>query len=442
MATERAAGQGPGRRAGPPRLPAALLGGALWLAAAGPGLAPPARAAAEPAPLLLDEDQAVAAALRDNLALRAFRRERDVAEGQVVSAAALQNPSLRLDLLHVQEEPARVGWGLELKWAPPQPVELLARRAGARAQLDAVRGEIGEREWLLGAEVRKACAALREIGEQARLGAEALELRRRIAAVLRTRLGRGGATRIEQNLADLSVLRAQREVDEIALRRAQAESELRALLGVVSEAPIALKGEAPPLRPEATPDPAALSQDALSLRPGLRAAYARVQQRREQVRAEQTRRYPWVELSGRYRQNQAGNYPHDVQLGVELTLPLLNQNAGPLRTAEALRDRDQALAEAQAQALAQAVYAACAELKARGVILLRFQRELLPVLQEHERLMESAARGAEVDLSALLGSEEIVLRGRRDHAEARLAYRRALLSLQAAVGRPLAEVSP
>ena len=62
-------------------------------AALAPALAP---ALSVPAPEgALDEDQAVTAALQGNPQLRALRKERGVAEGQIVSSTALRNPTLR-----------------------------------------------------------------------------------------------------------------------------------------------------------------------------------------------------------------------------------------------------------------------------------------------------------------------------------------------------------
>lgn len=408
--------------------------------------APASPASSEPAlPGPLDEDHAVLWALQSNPALRAARAERAVAEGQIKSATALQNPSLRVELLHAQEtSAARLGFDAMLQWTPPQPVGLLAQRDGARAHRDQVQHEIAEQEWAVASAVRLCHATLLELGEQMRLYTAALELRKRVVALLRTRMHHGGATALEVNLADLALTRAARERDDLTLRTAQAQAQLRGLLGVVAAADLPLLGSlSPDLPDQPTPDPARLSAQALQNRPLLHAARARLQVDEQAVRLQRSRRWPWLQLSGRYRENGTSSYPHDVQLGVELTVPVLNQNAGPLQVAQAERARDGLSLEAQAQAVTQAIYAACAELKVHRDILLRHQREVTPILTAHERLMEAAARGAEVDVVALLSSEELVLRARRDHLDARLSYRRSWLALQAAVGAPIQkEVQP
>lgn len=404
-------------------------------AALAPALAP---ALSVPAPEgALDEDQAVTAALQGNPQLRALRKERGVAEGQIVSSTALRNPTLRLDLLHVQAA-AGLGFGAGLSWTPPQPVTLLAQRATARAHLDEVGHTIAEREWALAGAVRLCHATLVELLSQQRLTSEALALRRRVVDLMRARVNQGGATRLELNLAELAALRIQREIDDLALRRVRAQGELRGLLGVASTSEVPLRLPASlPSGDEPLPDAAALWAQALTVRPALRAARARVSGAAQVVRAEESRRWPWLQLSGRYRHNGSNTYRDDLQLTMELTVPVLNQNAGPLQVARAARDRDQADLDAQAQALQQALFAVCAELAVQRDILQRLQREQLPVLAEHERLMQAALQGAEVDLVTLLSSEEAVLRGRREHSEVRLQYRRLWLTLQTAVGATL-----
>lgn len=384
----------------------------------------------------LSEDEAVLVALRDNPSLRLFRIERAVAAGQVITATALNNPTLGVDVLHVQA-PDKLGAEFSLKWTPPQPVEWLAKRSQARARQAEVNFEIAEREWTLATDVRIAHSTLIELNEQRRLAEGALNLRQRVAAANKIRVQRGAGTRLEQNLVDLALMYAQRDLDEIDVQLQQAQNNLQLLLGVTSASPIAVTGSAvSPTIPNAPTRPEPLAQQALATRPALQAAYARITQRSQAVRVETARRYPWLAVKGAYRENNLSSFPHDLQLGIDLSVPVLNTNAGPLQVAEAELARERASVLALVQLITQRVYAACAELNVRRSILLRFTQDILPVLQEHDHLLEVAARGAEIDLVALLSGEEALIRRRRDHTDARLAYRRAQLQLQAAVGQP------
>lgn len=390
----------------------------------------------------LTPEEAVAHALSNNPALRAFRHQRAVAEGEIVSATALANPSLALEALHLQST-TQLGWGATLKWMPPQPVAWTALRAQARSHLDEVRYQIAEQEWLLAAQVRTSCAALLELDAQAQLFQQALALRHRIAALIRRQVEKGRATRLELNLAEQSIIFAQRDLDELELRYTAAQALLHRQLGVVSAEPVVLRAAAEgPLELATVPEPAALAERAVAARPAIKAAYARIVQREQAVRLEKSRRFPWLTLSGRYRYNNYSSAAlgHDVVLGVELSLPMFHLQPGPLLVAQAQREQEQAAVDAQVQELLQSVYAACAELKVRAKILHRYQSEVLPVLAEHERLLQLALDGAQVDLVALLSGEQSVLRGQREYSEARLAYRQALLTLETLVGVPLQEV--
>lgn len=389
----------------------------------------------------LSADDAVLRALRDNPQLRLFRAERAVAAGQIVSATALSNPSLALDALHVQA-PDKLGVEFSLRWTPPQPVEWLARRSQAQARQAEVNHQVAEQEWAVATEVRIVHATIIELREQRRMMDSALQLRQRLLGAVQKRVTRGAATRLEQNLVDLALMYAQREVDELDVRMQQAQSALSVLLGVVSPRPIVIAGSPLPGPGSSQLDPESLTQKALTARPVLQAAHERIKGRLAAVRVEQARRYPWLGLRATYRENNLSNYPHDLQLGLDLLLPVLNTNAGPLQVAQAELAREQASVLALVQDIAVRVYAACAELNLRRSILVRFTKDVLPALQEHERLLGVAVRGAEIDLTALLSGEEAVLRRRRDHSDARLAYQRALLTLQATVGVPLSEGQP
>lgn len=380
-------------------------------------------------------------ALKENPALRVFRKQRAVAEGEIVSATALSNPLLQIQMVHFQEA-ANMGFTAQLKWTPPQPVEYLAKRGQARANLSAVQYEIAEQEWALAAAVRVAHFTLLELRDQVRLLNDSLQLRRRMAVLIRERVAHGAATRLEQNLVELSILYSQRELNDTELRRTLLQSQLQGLLGMLSAQPLQVRGpmlEAP--EGSAALDAEALAEQAVANRPGLKAANARILQRQEALRLEKTRRWPWPEISGRYGQTGSAKYPNDWQVGVQLPLPVLNLNGGPIQVASAELEREQASQQAQVQALKQSVFAACAELKQRSEILAHYRRNVLPILSEHNRLLELAVRGGQVELSALLSSEEGVVRGQREFSEARLNYRRAWLMLAATIGTSVKELA-
>ena len=133
----------------------------------------------------LSADEAVAVALFLNPGLRAFRKERGVAEGEVVAAGVLPNAELEVTWLSIEnftKSPASSGFDVSLRWSPPRPGERAARRAQAEARLANVRAQIADEEWRLAADVGKADAALGGAQERLRL-AERTGWQRRISSM-------------------------------------------------------------------------------------------------------------------------------------------------------------------------------------------------------------------------------------------------------------------
>src|SRR6185295_19973215 len=94
----------------------------------------------------------------------------------------------------------------------------------------------------------------------------------------------------------------------------------------------------------AVPEMAALEERALGDRPLLAAAAARYRASEETLRAETAARWPWFRLAAapRVRRHEFVGAPTDLIAGVDVTLPILDTNAGHVRAAEAARDRARA----------------------------------------------------------------------------------------------------
>ncbi len=336
-----------------------------------------------------------------------------------------------------------MGIAATLKWTPPQPIVYSAGRSLAQAHLEQVDHEIAEQEWQVQNQVRNTFSLLLMLKKQLQVCEQMIALRRRVLDLYKTRLAHGGATRIELNQVQLSLLASERDRDSLLLRQVDAQSDLRTQIGVVTPDPLRLRGAFPvELEHVALADGDALAEQALAARPTLKAAHSQIIQRQHALRVEKAKAWPWFEISARYRNTSSSNYPNEVLLGIELPLPILNQNQGPIKEAAAQIDLALGLAEAQFLIIKQTVFNAVAALQVRRNVLLRYEREVLPVLAEHEQLLELSLRGGQIDLVTLLAGEETALRAQRDYFDARLAFRLAWLALQAAVGRPLQEVRP
>jgi outer membrane protein, heavy metal efflux system len=402
----------------------------------------------------LDGDEAVAVALVNNPDLRALRAERAVADGQVIAASALENPTIRLEMLHGElvntslpataNKPAPTwGWGVGLAWNPPQPVELSAKKAFARARVTEVDQVIRQREWELGSDVRGAHATVAAALAQILLADDAVAIHQRIVGLVEKRVATGASTRIELNLASLSLVQAQRDRDELEAQRAVATSSLAWLLGVANGTAI----KVPPQATDAVVAPSALSAQqreaiedrALLGRPSLRAAKARYVEREQSVRIAYARRWPWFQLAAfpRYRRNNNSNYPDDWTWAIDVSLPILNWNTGNIRVAEAERAKERESYVAELATLRRDLAQATAEVETRARLVKRYQDTVLPALANHDKLLELAIGSGQLDIVALLAAEQVVLRSRREYQSALLDYRKACLALDRAVGEPV-----
>jgi cobalt-zinc-cadmium efflux system outer membrane protein len=172
-----------------------------------------------------------------------------------------------------------------------------------------------------------------------------------------------------------------------------------------------------------------------SARPQLQADAARVDAAELTLSAERAKRWPWLALQARYRKNDQSNHPDDVTVGLQITLPIFNQNPGPIAAAEAtlhaLRDE----AAAHRVGIERDVHVLRTESARRREIAEHYARTIAPTLSEHADLVKQALAGMELDVTALLAAEDMVTRGGIEYLEARLAQRKAEIALSRALGQ-------
>ncbi len=385
-------------------------------------------------PTGLTEDAAVALALRGNPDLRAARHQRGIAEGEVIAAGALANPTVAFDLIHVEDWGTQVGWAVALGWTPPQPGVYAAGRAAARAGAEAVDAEIAEAEWQIATEVRAAHASLLALAEKTAIVDRELAARRQILELVKKRVAGGASTRLDLGLAELAVADVDRERDDLATQEIAAATALGQLLGTTAAHDVAGR-----LGTDARPPPPldALLDATLASRPALAAEERRYRQREETVRLETARRWPWFRFTAipRYRADGSDVHPRDFSAGIELTLPLLNFNAGPIEVAEASRDQERETFAKLVGGIRRDLTSARDELALRGETLRRYETQVLPGLDAQEKLLATAVAGGQLDIVALTTAEGVILRSHSTYVDLRLACYRAWVALERTVGR-------
>lgn len=409
----------------------ALLAAAIGLAlVARAGLAtaadePPPAPAARP----MTEDELVAHALAHNPDLKVADVDRKIADARRIGAEALSNPTLRVEWLHVNHEPEKMGWGAGLGWNPPQPGVWSAEKAAARAQVASVEWDLRERRAELELAVRAHCADADSLAERIAIARASVAARERIVQALEARVAQGASTRVEASTAALSVARADQQRAALEAERAGVLQRLAALAALPPGAGLEVASRPRPERPIAAARPA--EQRAI-----VKADDARIEASDRAVEAERARRWPWIGLASvpRYRYNESSGYQHDLSFAVDVTLPILDANRGRVAGAEAEREKNVELRAAHVAGVKNAVAIATGEVTRRRALVDRYKATLEPMLAAHVALLKAALDGGQVDVTALLAAEDMVLRARDELATATLAARRAEIDLARAVG--------
>lgn len=299
-------------------------------------------------------DQAIARALEDEPLLQATRTRIDEAEGLRLQAGLRPNPSASLER---REEPGgrdtlttvMVDWPLDL-------FRRGARVAVAEREIAATRLAVADHERLLTFEVRSrygdVLAALRELA----IFDELVAVTRRQHELLRSRAEEGATAPLERNLVEVELRRLESERLLQAGRTEAALIDLKRVLGMASDAPLALQETLEGVverESSSTSDEVARGLTAVQLRPDVREAEARVEF--AEAKTEEARREGQVEvgLFGSYMAMDAGfpqrafndagvlepvgarfNY---LSAGVRVTLPLFDRNQGAIAAARAER---------------------------------------------------------------------------------------------------------
>lgn len=375
---------------------------------------------------LSSEDALVRFALAHNPDLRAAHWDQDVAAASVTRASALNNPVARGEWLHVQS-PSDFGWGVGLEWAPPQPGVYGSGKDAARAQMRAVSADFSERRADLEAAIRRSYAQIAALSEQIALAEKSVETRRSVHQAIKERVSQGASSRIDLSLVAVSLARGEQERDLLLLARATETTQLEAQLGLPP-------GQSLALTPQLTTESAGREARAATPRPQLQADAARAEAADSTLSAERAKRWPWLEVQARYRKHDQSNHPDDVTLGLELTLPIFDQNPGPIAAAEASRHALRDVATAHRLGIERDVRVLRAESARRREIAEHYAASIAPVLAEHAALVKQALSGMELDLTALLTAEDMVTRSGIEYLEARLAQRKAEIALARALG--------
>ena len=354
----------------------------------------------------LSQEQAVAVALWNNADFQSALADLGLARGEVIKAGQIPNPTLSV-LFPLGPK--------QLEFIAKFPMEALVLRpqrvAAANCDFDAVAEKLVQGGLQLTRDVKLACAGVALAREKLRLAREASGIFDKMSEVAKARHRAGDTGELETAQAHAEALLATQEVARLAHEERLALDRARTLTGLaMAGASFDLKTPPTPskgLRAEGT-----LVREAIAARPDMRAAEIAIEaagKRAGLAKAE------ILQFSLAYDANGSGSN-FESGPGLDVTLPIFNQNQGgraiaDARLAKAVRDavavRDRIAGEvrqartrvAGARAVAEGWQRALPELekaldRARGAVELGNSPQLIG-LDAARRLVEARSKAAE-----------------------------------------------
>lgn len=375
----------------------------------------------------LSEDELVSLALWNNAAFRGTLADLGLSRADLVQAGMLPNPSFSM-LVPLGAKPLEltVRYPLEIFWLRPQRIDLAKLDVEQTAQrlvqngLDLIR------------DVRVANAELTLASDRLQLADESSKLTRSIAELTQARLNAGDASEQEVANARVDALQAEEQRGRLQRDVEIAGERLRHLAGLSLEQwPETLANS--PLPADEAFDSAILLPEALASRPDLRAAEINVEaagQRIGLARAEV------FNFTASLNAKQI-NGPLLAGPGLDVVLPIVNQNQGGIAQAQARFDKAARQYLAIRQRIALDIREASVRLQQARDSLNRWQQTILPPLAASVRDAENAYAAGNVTYLYVLESQRRQLDARLKSAQAAADLRRARAELERSVGHRL-----
>ena len=372
--------------------------------------------------------------------MKVLRQRQRVLETSVHAVEGIKNPELRIRRLSTAlPEPGQGGLSLRVRWSPPFPGALRARRvqAAALARAGAFALQLSLYETV--AKARELYARLRRTQQQ-------IVLQRQLAAIHERRLEhhRKGArlgtySKLKMDLSRLRQLDLQRKLGALKVTRARLRGRLLGLLELrpsKGQSLISLRSgdrsgrsDVPPLK--------ALVRETLARHPSLLALGQRLRAQHAAVWLEKAKRYPWLSFVQVAYDFGEDRVQDRILLGLGFRLPVFNQNSGRVQ----LRQQQFRLLKTRRRALrlqlAGAVEARFRAVQATYHQLRRFEQVTRPQIKSILSRATIASGQQGVDLEEVFRVQSTALRLEMEHLGQRLSYQLARIQLDLVSVRPV-----
>ncbi|WP_020482880.1 TolC family protein [Methylomonas sp. MK1] len=375
----------------------------------------------------LSDDELVSLALWNNPAFRATLADLGLYRADLVQAGMLPNPTLSM-LMPFGAKPLEMTliYPLEIFWLRPQRIET------AKLDVEQTAHRLVQTGLDLIRDVRVAHAELTLAKERLKLAHSSVTLNQNIAELTHARLRAGDASELEVTNAQVDALQAQEQQGRFRHDCEIAKERLRNLAGLSLEQwPENISAEKLPDSNKF--DAEKLLTEALNARPDLRAAEINVESAGERIGLAKAEVF---KLTASLNAKQV-NGPLLAGPGLDVTLPIVNQNQGGIAQAQARFDKAARQYVATRQRIALDVREAHARLQQASESLKQWQQTILPPLQTAIQDAENAYAAGNVTYLFVLETQRRWLDAQLKTAQAAADLRRARAELERSVGQRL-----
>lgn len=385
-----------------------------------------APAVAQAQPVALTFEQVLDRARQSAPAIVAARMRIEEVRGRVAGASLLlsTNPELELEAGDRTGETSSNDFALEIGQVIDLPHRRGARLAAARAAVaqEGARARDVERETL-----RAIATAFLETvvsRERAEAAASGKRLADEALLIAERRYAAGDVAQLDVNLARTAVARSDAEARSAAAIAAAHRSELQILLGIAE--PVEVAGS---LREALAP----AIEGALPLadRPDLLLLDAEIAEAEAERRIAESLRLPDVGLRGGYAEEEGDRI---VRGGIGVTLPLFQRGRQETAIASARLARLRTERDALARMIEAEVRGAAAAYEALRDAASEFERTVIPLIEENERLALESYQVGQIGLADLLLVRREALDARRSLIDQLAQTRLAEIALRARTG--------
>jgi outer membrane protein, heavy metal efflux system len=427
----------------PPRAPLCVV--MLVLAAAGP-----ARVDAQPAggTGAVTVDELVARALAESPDLNAARAEIEAARGRVTQAGLRPNPMLDLSGQKALSPDNNLMVGLTL------PLDLNGRKEGrvavAERELAMKRAGVADRERRLRGEIRMKAGEGFAARRNLVFTDELLQANRAALFVVEARAREGAVPPLEASLLLVEVNRLEATRRLLESRAEILALQLRALIGLPPEAPLALRGDLAAL--PMVPDPGQAAARAVALRPDLEMARLDIALARARIEKEaaegrwdasvslgyqrQDFGYPLNGLTGTGATRPIQDVFHYFGGGITVTLPVRNGNQGNVAAARADLQAAERRFEFATLIVGQEVAAALTQYDAAQRALELYTRGVRAVAQQNLQTVRQAYQLGRIPLLEVIAEQRRLIDVETGYTESLKQVYDAAVEIERAVALP------